>query len=301
MKIIKIEHKTPRITCATWQSLQNMPKEWFKQFDMIIGDEAHGCKAKELTRILEACSNAYRRFGFTGTLDGTTIHESVLVGLFGPVKVAAKLEKLMDDDYITPVKIKGLVLHYSDEQRKAVSKLSYPEELEWLIKNETRNRFIRNLALSAKGNTVILYRYVEIHGELLYNQLLKDAPDRKIYFIAGKISTIQREQIRKTVMEEEDAIIVASIGSFAEGTNIPNLTNAIFAHPMKTRIKVLQSIGRILRKHKDKTYAKLYDVADDLRWKSKNNITLDHFEERVHIYASEKLPYKIYNIRVEDE
>lgn len=290
-----------RITVSTWQSLQNMPKKWFAQFDMIIGDEAHGCKARELTRIFEAATNAFMRFGFTGTLDGTLTNETVLVGLFGPIRKATTLEKLSQDGHISPPKIKGIILQYSDADRQAISKMSYAEELNWLVSHPVRNRFIVNLALSTKGNTVVLYRFVEKHGIPLYNQLVESNSDRKIYFIAGTtVSTDEREEIRQIVMNEDNAIIVASIGSFAEGINIPNLANAIFACPMKTRIKVLQSLGRILRKHESKSYSKLYDIADDLRWKSKNNITLDHFKERIKTYASEKLPYKIYNVRIEE-
>lgn len=301
MKIKSIEHKRPRICVATWQSLQNMPKEWFKQFDMIIGDEAHGCKANELKRILEAASNAYMRFGFTGTLDGALTNETILVGLFGPIRKAVTLEKLVSDGHIAPPKIKGIVLQYDEVSRQAVSKMSYVEELAWLIAHPVRNRFIVNLALSTKGNTIVLYRFVEKHGIPLYNQLVESNSDRKIYFVAGKVPTDEREEIRRIVMEEDNAIIVASIGSFAEGINIPKIANAIFASPMKTRIKVLQSLGRILRKHESKSYSKLYDIADDLRWKSKNNITLDHFKERIKTYAGEKLPYKLYNVRITDE
>ena len=159
-----------------------------------------------------------------------------------------------------------------------------------------RNNFIRNLTLSLNGNTLLLFQFVEKHGKPLYDNLKQLAPDRKIYFVSGEIGGEKREEIRKIVEQEENSIIVASFGVFSTGINIRNLHNIIFASPSKSRIRNLQSIGRGLRKSETKEIATLYDIADDMSWKSKKNFTLLHFLERINIYNEEKFNYKIYSV-----
>lgn len=91
-------------------------------------------------------------------------------------------------------------------------------------------------------------------------------------------------------------IIVASMGCFSTGINIRNIHNVIFASPSKSQIRVLQSIGRGLRKSDDDRDTTLYDIADDLHWKSHKNYTLNHSGERIKIYSKEKFTFKIYEI-----
>jgi superfamily II DNA or RNA helicase len=124
----------------------------------------------------------------------------------------------------------------------------------------------------------------------------KNIGERKVFFVYGNTDAETREQVRKITEEEEDAIIVASYGTFSTGINIRNLHNVIFASPSKSRIRNLQSIGRGLRLGDNKTKAVLYDIADDLRYKNHMNFTLKHFVERTHIYNEEKFSYKLYKI-----
>jgi type I site-specific restriction endonuclease len=124
--------------------------------------------------------------------------------------------------------------------------------------------------------------------------------DRSVYWVSGEVSGEQREEIRKVVEKESNAIIVASFGTFSTGVNIKNLHNIIFASPSKSRIRNLQSIGRGLRKSNTKTSSTLYDIADNLSWKTKKNYTLLHFMERVKIYNEEKFEYKIYKVNLEN-
>jgi superfamily II DNA or RNA helicase len=154
--------------------------------------------------------------------------------------------------------------------------------------------FIRNLALSLEGNTLILYQFVEKQGMYLANILGNN--DRPVYFVSGDVSGNHREEIRKVVENESNAIIVASFGTFSTGVNIKNLHNIIFASPSKSRIRNLQSIGRGLRKSDTKSSATLYDIADDMSWKGRKNYTLLHFMERVKIYNEEKFKYKLYKV-----
>jgi superfamily II DNA or RNA helicase len=292
----KVSNKN--IVISTWQSLYNLPTDYFKQFDFVIGDEAHLFKAKSLTTIMTSLINTKYRIGLTGTLDGTKTHKLVLEGLFGPVKRVTTTKELIDSGQVSEFEIKCLVLKHDDDICKLMKKSKYPEELEYLIFCEARNRFIRNLALSLEGNSLLLYQFVDKHGQILYDMIrnAEKIGKRKVFFVHGKVDADAREDIRKIVETEKDAIIVASYGTFSTGINIKNLHNVVFASPSKSRVRNLQSIGRGLRKGDNKSKAVLYDIADDLRHGDHTNFTLNHFTERVKIYNEERFSYKLYKI-----
>ena len=283
---------------STWQSIYKLPKDYFEQFDYIIGDEAHLFKAQSLTTILTQCTNTKYRIGTTGTLDGTKTHKLVLEGLFGPAMKVITTKELMDNKQVADFEIKCLVLKHDDEICQEMKGKSYQEEIEYIILNEQRNKFIKNLALSLGKNTLILYQYVDKHGKILYDMISKseNIGDRKVFFIHGKTDTEIREEVRSIMENESNAIIVASYGTFSTGVNIRNLHNVIFASPSKSRVRNLQSIGRTLRLSENKEKATLFDIADDLRWKSHMNFTLKHFVERTKIYNDEKFKYKLHKI-----
>ena len=286
------------VVISTWQSLYTLPKEYFEQYDYIIGDEAHQFKALSLTKIMTSLSKTKYRIGLTGTLDGTKTHKLVLEGLFGPVRKVTSTKELIDKGQLSEFEIKCLVLKHDDDICKLMKDKKYPEELEYLIFNTARNKFIRNLALSLKGNSLILYQFVDKHGLILYNMIseAEKLGNRKVFFIHGGVETDEREQIRKITENENDAIIVASYGTFSTGINIRNLHNIIFASPSKSRIRNLQSIGRGLRVSETKQRAVLYDISDDLRTGKHVNFTLRHFMDRIKIYNEERFSYKIYKI-----
>jgi superfamily II DNA or RNA helicase len=287
---------------STWQSLYKMPKEYFEQFDYIIGDEAHNFKAQSLTSILTSCVNAKYRIGMTGTLDGTKTHKLVLEGLFGQAKQFITTKELIDKGVVADFEIKCLILKHPDDICLKHKDLTYQDEIQYLISNTERNKFIKNLAISLGKNTLVLYQMVEKHGEILYNMIkdTKNLGNRKVFFVHGGTDTSDREEIRKIMEIENDAIVVASYGTFSTGISIRNLHNIIFASPSKSRIRNLQSIGRGLRQSEGKTKAVLYDIADDMRYKKHMNYTLKHFVERTKIYNEEKFPFKIYKIGLKD-
>ena len=287
------------ITISTWQSIYKLPKEYFANYDVIIGDEAHLFKAKSLTSILDKMSGCRYRFGFTGTLDGTQTHKLVLEGLFGPVRKVISTAELIEKKHLADFSIKAIVLNYPEEIRKMIARSgNYQSEIDYLVRNEKRNKFIKNLALSLEGNTLLLFQFVEKHGKVLYDAISAEAGDRKIFFVHGSVDGEEREEIRRIVENESNAIIVASFGTFSTGVNIKNLHSVIFASPSKSRVRNLQSIGRGLRKSDTKDAATLYDIADDLTYKSKRNFTLTHFMERVKIYNEEKFKYRIYKVNL---
>jgi len=280
------------VVITTWQSIYNLPRSFFENFDVVIGDEAHQFKSKSLVGIMTKMDNAKYRFGFTGTLDGSQTHKWVLEGLFGPSYKVTQTKELIEKGYLSKLQIKVLLLKHNQHQFN-----EYEEEIQYLITHEKRNKFIKNLSLDLKGNTLILFNRVETHGQPLYEMINSSAAkDRKIFFVYGGVDAEEREKVREITEKENDSIIVASYGTFSTGINIKNLHNIVFASPSKSRVRNLQSIGRVLRKGENKNKAVLYDIADDITYKSKKNYTLNHLIERIKIYNEEKFNYEIIQL-----
>ena len=282
------------VTITTWQSVYKLERSFFEDYNVVIGDEAHLFKSKSLVSIMTKLHHAKYRFGFTGTLDGTQTHKWVLEGLFGPSYKVTKTEELMRQGHLSQLDIQCIVLKHSKQKFE-----TYNDELEYLIQHEQRNNFIKNLALDLKGNSLLLYSRVESHGRVLYDLINKNKKgDRKVFFIHGGVDAEERELVREITEQENNAIIVASYGTFSTGINIKNLHNVIFASPSKSRIRNLQSIGRVLRKGANKVKAILYDIADDCTSNSRRNYTLNHFIERIKIYNEENFNYEIITIQL---
>jgi superfamily II DNA or RNA helicase len=287
------------VLITTWQSVINQPKPWFNQFDVIFGDEAHQFKAKSLTTIMERLDNVRYRIGTTGTLDGSKVNKLVLEGIFGRVFTVTTTRELMDNKSVVELKISCLLLKYDTETRQALKEFTYQEEMNWLVTHPARNKFIRNLAISTKGNTLVLFQYVDKHGKKLYEMInSKISEGRKVFFVHGGVATTDREEIRTICEKENDAIIVASFGVFSTGINMPSIENIIFASPSKSKIRNLQSIGRGLRLKDGKTVCKLFDITDDLSWKSHKNHTLNHGAERYKLYMAEQFKTKMIEVNI---
>ena len=285
-----------QVIITTWQSIYKLPRKYFSRFNVVIGDEAHQFKSKSLISIMSKLADAKYRFGFTGTLDGTQTHKWVLEGLFGPSYKIIRTEELMAKGHVAKLDINVLLLKHPAHKFE-----NFEEEVQYIINHERRNKFIRNLALDLKGNTLVLFARVEGHGEPLYHMINNNTVDeRQVFFVHGGVDTKDREQVREITEQENNAIIVASYGTFSTGINIKNLHNVIFASPSKSRIRNLQSIGRVLRKGNNKIKATLYDIADDISYKSRRNYTLNHLIERIKVYNEENFNYDIVNIPIKN-
>jgi len=282
------------VTITTWQSVYKLPRTFFERYNVVIGDEAHLFKSKSLVSIMTNLHHAKYRFGFTGTLDGSQTHKWVLEGLFGPAYKITRTAELMEKGHVSKLDITCLILKHSPNKFE-----TYEDEIQYLISHERRNSFITNLAKDLDGNTLILFSRVATHGQILYETLNSIVGEqRKVFFVHGGVSAQERELVREITEREDNAIIVASYGTFSTGINIKNLHNVIFASPSKSRVRNLQSIGRVLRKGKNKVKAMLYDIADDCTKNSRKNYTLNHFIERVKIYNEEKFNYDILSINL---
>jgi superfamily II DNA or RNA helicase len=287
------------IIISTWQSIYKLPKDWFSQFGMIVGDECHGFKSKSLMSIMNKCTEAAYRFGTTGTLDGALTHELVLQGLFGKITNVTTTKSLQENDTLAQLEITRLTLEHDSQVRKYWGKRKYQDEIDYIVTYEKRNKFISNLALSQEGNTLVLFQFVEKHGQPLFNMIRDKADEnRKVFYVSGHVDTNDREQIRNITEKQKNAVIVASLGTFSTGINIRNLHNIIFASPSKSQIRVLQSIGRGLRKSDNGKATKLFDLIDDLSHLSYKNFALLHGFERLKIYKKEKFNYKTFKVNI---
>ena len=257
---------------------------------------SHLFKSKSLTSILTKLEDCKYRFGLTGTLDGTLTHRLVLEGLFGSVNKVTSTKDLMEKKTLANLNIKCIVLKHPEENGKELKGSTYAEEIDYLVHNNVRNNFICNLCDTLSGNTLVLFQLVEKHGMVLHS-MMKDF-DRKVFFVYGGTDTQTREDIRAITENEKNAIIIASYGTFSTGINIKNLHNIIFSSPSKSRIRVLQSIGRGLRTSESKTKTTLYDISDYVSYKAWSNFTLSHFYERINIYNEENFNYKIDKVKL---
>ena len=278
------------ITITTWQSFSKAPKDVLESFEVVVGDEAHLFKANVLKGILEKMRKTAVRIGTTGTLDGSECHRLQLEGLFGPVKKVISSYQLMDEGTIANIDIQCVILRHTKQK-----KLTYQEEMDYLVSSKERNAFITNLVASLKGNTLVLFQYVEKHGEVLYPMLEGRVED--LHYVYGGTDTEDREKVRGVVEKSDNSVILASYGTFSTGVNIKRIDNIVFASPSKSRIRNLQSIGRGLRKVEGKESMRLFDIADDLQC---DNYTLGHLKDRINIYNEEKFPYEILQFDLHD-
>jgi superfamily II DNA or RNA helicase len=277
------------ITISTWQSFAKAPKEVLQGFDVVVGDEAHLFKANVLKGILEKMKTTAIRIGTTGTLDGSEVHRLQLEGLFGPVKKVITTKELMDEGTIANLNIDCVILRHTK-----MKKMTYQDEMDYLVSSDSRNEFICNLVYSLRGNTLVLFQYIEKHGQPLW-ELFNPMVSRMngtLHYVHGGTDTEDREMVREIVdnPKKKNNVILASYGTFSTGVNIKKIDNVVFASPSKSRIRNLQSIGRGLRKADGKTEMRLFDISDDLQC---NNHTLNHLKERINIYNEENFTYEI--------
>lgn len=293
------------IYISTWQSLQNInARSFYSQFGMVITDEVHGTDGKTTASVQERFTDASFRFGFTGTLKDAKSSEIQLKGLFGPIYRTIKTTELQQRKELADLSIQCITLKYDEETRREhhIGKPNWQQEVDLIVSSDKRNQFIAKLALDQKnGNTLILFTLVKKHGKEIFG-ILKDLnqdKDRKIFFVSGATDVDEREMVRELVEKETNAIIVASSGVFSQGINIVNLNNIIFTFSTKSHVRVIQSIGRALRRSEEKQKAVIYDIIDNISWKSKENFSLRHAHKRIEFYEDEGFKYRIIEVPFE--
>lgn len=298
-----------KIVLSTYQSLDKVQTQFYDTFNCVICDEAHLATSKTFLKIFQSCTDVIYRLGFTGSVDNESkTHRLVLTGLLGDIVQLSKTRELIDNNEASDILINCVLLSHADDIRKQFKSIikidgetktvrkTYLEESKFIIEHDARNKFITKLAHQLEGNTILLFSKRE-HGKLLYD-LLKEHSDKQIFYIDGNVKIDNREDIRQYLNVNNDCILVASYKTCSTGMSVRNLHNAIFTFPTKSFTTVVQSVGRLLRLHESKSIARLYDIGDDISWKSRVNHTLDHFNTRIHYYAKSELNYKIIKVNI---
>lgn len=303
------------IYISTWQSMAKMPQSYLQQFDVVMVDEAHKVKAVSFKHILEKSVNASWRIGVTGTLQDALCHKYQIEGLLGPHKLLLTNLEARELGITTPIDVEGVIFEYSDADRKALQEIckitaaerkagkkdkSYQHEIRFIIEHEGRNKFMCDFAAQLEGNTIMLFNRIE-HGTNLLQQLKKNYPDRNVFWVSGEVEKDEREELRLMMAAQTNAIIVASYGVFAQGVDISNLHNLMLCHPLESPRLLLQSLGRLGRKHASKLVAKCYHFGDNLktlRKNAKDNHTLKHFKNCIRRYDRERIPYHLNRVRL---
>ena len=288
-----------QIIISTWQSLQTIKdRKFFEMFGCVLVDEVHSAEsAMVIQNIIGKCTNAKMKIGVSGTINDETINQVQLEGLFGKIHQFTTTKELMKNNTLSKLKIHILLLKYSNDFKRLGYKLQYPQEMKYLQELDQRLKLIVRTTQKINKNVLILFKNLE-YGKKIYDELISLGLDRKIHYVAGSTKSKVREEVRKIASNDTNGIIVASLGVFATGVNIPSLDYCIFAQPFKSKIKVLQSIGRILRRTEQKNKAILIDIVDDLTWKRKRNYSLKHALSRIDIYEKEGFDYNIKEIEL---
>lgn len=297
--------KDKRIIISTWQSIYKQLKSFYSFLNTnnypghgaLIIDECHLAESGSFTKIIDNCSDIVFKLGTTGSLKSGKLHELQLKGLIGSEIKLTNTKELMDSGLLSNLEIHNIILSYSKEEKELMFNNSdYFKEVNYVLSHIKRNNLITNIVLKESGNILVLFNMID-HGKLLFDLISKKLEsNRKIYYIDGSSSLDEREQVRIIAEENDGIIIIASYGVFSTGVNIKRLHTVIFAHPFKSLVKNIQSIGRTLRLHESKSSAKLIDFCDDFVYEEKVNHLFRHSIERLKIYKEEQ--FNVKNIRV---
>lgn len=292
------------VVIGTYQSLVKKKKEFFDPFGIVACDECHMAKALSIQLILEKCK-AQRRFGVTGTIPKVeSISRLNIMSNLGPCVYELKAKELIDNNFITDVTIHCIRLNYKDDVfKEALYEVSKTQDGKFMLEKERaividstkRLNFISNLTNKIQKNVLILFNRIE-YGNKLYDTLKANLPNREIYYVDGSINKDIREEVRADMENGTGKILIASYGTFSTGVNIRNIHYIVFTESYKSDVIVRQSIGRGLRKHKDKDILTLIDIVDDFTIKKESkyrNRLVQHFYERLKIYKEQKFTYKI--------
>jgi len=265
-----------QITISTWQTLKNN-HERLKEFDAVIVDETHQSKAFQIKKILVKAVRAKYRLGFTGTLHLSQLDNWNTKSYLGPILKDYPSGFLADKGFISKCNVNILNLEYMDEVEG-----DYNEVKDIIFNNPFRMGMISDLVQELDHNVLLLVGKVEAEGEVLENYL-KENTTTNVKFLSGRDSADERELWRKKMANSRSISLIATYGIFQQGINIPNLKYIVLASPFKSKIRVLQSVGRALRVHADKEDgAYIFDLHDHVKFFDK------HGDVRYRFYDAEK-------------
>lgn len=297
-----------QITISTWQSLQNKPDSFFECFTAVMVDEAHSTRGVKLRDILAKCVNAIDfKIGVSGTLPSDGIDAGYIESQLGRKEDIIRLKELVAQGILTPVTVRSILIPYPPQLRKMICRQTYDDEVAFCSSNTSRQDIVKLLIdagkITTEQNTVILFKNID-PLEMMHEFLAANYPQFTYHIIKGDVSVDEREDIRKSIEYSTGHIILATYGCMKQGVNIKLLHNLIFANPAKSVYMVVQSIGRIVRPHKDKKMAYVYDLVDDASYEYigrsgypivKTNYMVKHYDIRRSYYDDDEIPVEEIN------
>jgi superfamily II DNA or RNA helicase len=258
---------------------------WILSVNLLITDECHKISAdNQISKIINKIHTP-NKFGFTGTLSDKPIDQWKTIGTFGSVIYEKKSKELRDEGYISDVEITSLQLNHPKTK-----KFKYKDELEYLYKHEKRNQIIAKLSDALIGNTLIMVNHLD-HGDQLLH-IVRSRSDKRVFFVKGEMEVEERKKIIDMMEKNDNIICIAMASIFSTGINIKNLPNIIFAGLGKSFIRVVQSIGRGLRLHDNKSKLRIIDVSDNLKY------SYSHALHRQEIYDKEQIVWRSKEIAI---
>lgn len=305
-----VDDPTKMVYIATYHSLVNQHHSYYEQFGCVMVDEVHR-SYDQVKKILDKCKTIKHRFGFTGTLDGTKIHLWKTESITGRLYSTIKTNILIKRGLASSLNILCFMFKYSEKYKTEVTlKMAqkpkegltaahaYNQKLEYIVNLPERNQKIKDIILNAPNNKNTLVLTDRLQHVQILSEYLKGT-NKKVVLINGTVSGENREKIREFTENNENVVIIGTYGTISTGTNIKNLQNIIFATSGKTQIKLLQSIGRGLRKDGKDNKLNVIDITDDFNMDNPNkDYFIQHFRERLKIYVKEEFDYKTYHINI---
>ena len=291
------------VTISTWQSLQHKEPEFFKSFQAVIVDEAHGTRGIKLRTILDLCINADNfKIGVSGTLPDDGLDAGYIESSLGKKYDIVNLNELVEKGLLTPVKVVALFVPYPVDCRPMICYSKFDEEYSIVTGNRSRldimDMLIGSGKITTSQNTVILFRNIT-PLETMLSYLSETHPEFKYHVIKGEIKASERESIRNMMEDSSGNILIGTYGCLQAGMNIKNLDNLVFGDPGKSMYMICQSIGRIVRKNFGKEVATCYDIVDDASYLvhgrkrgnyMRQNCMVRHFGERMKYYENDHIP-----------
>ena len=295
-----------RVVVATWQSAIKKPQSWFNQFGMLLCDEMHLAIGKSISTIIKKLAYCEYKIGLSGSLRDGKANLMQYVGLFGEIYNPVSTADLMAAGQVTQLRINALFLKYPEHVSSTMKSLDYAAEIKFITSLNKRTQWVSRLAYKLAGrqeNAFVMFKHIE-HGKAIYDAI-KELGHEHVYYVSGEIDTETRTKLKRIAEENTGVIIIASYGVFSTGISVKNLHHVILAHPVKSKVIVLQTIGRVLRKHDSKQLAQIWDLIDDMSLtKDKSgiktrvnvNYALKHGVERIERYGMEKFDYVMKTI-----
>lgn len=284
------------ILISTWQSLEKEDPEFFEVYDACVVDECHFAKCNVVTRLLKLMHNAEYKIGTSGTLPTEISEQLQINSVIGNVLFELKSCELIARGYLTKLNIAAIFLKYPLSFIEENKERTYPEEVKMVEEYPNRNKVLNFIIdhTSPMNNMLILVNHRN-HLKDVEDYLHKNYPEKKVSIITGDVKAKVREEIRVGIEDEDGTILLATYQTMATGVNIPKLHAIMLFSNSKSRIKVLQSIGRGLRKHNSKNKVIIYDIVDDLSYKKRTgriakNYCMQHFDERSSYYIEQEFP-----------